>query len=223
MKIDWQAYLDGSLNAPERAAAEQELLKNPDAARELQGLEDFISLIRQQAMADEVPIDRLQYLIPKAAARPERRKWPVLGWAGGLAVAATVTAILLNSGTSDSFDLITNDPAVASRWASSKLEVAVPRMDLGPDAELFYVHEGAEKCCFDYRVGGKVYHVNLGRRPNELNLQGRAVKLATGQTAFVDRGIRWSQSGYSLYVVGPDMAVSRQLADRTSERLIQGA
>ena len=148
----------------------------------------------------------------------------MLGWAGGLAVAATIAgAILLNSGTPDSLDLITDDPEVASRWASGKLDIAVPRMDLGPDAKLFYVHEGAEKCCFDYRVGGEVYHVNLGRRPNELSLRGRAVKLATGHTAFVDRGIRWTQSGYSLYVVGPDMAVSRKLADRTSATLIQGA
>jgi hypothetical protein len=224
VRIDWQAYLDGSLTESERAAAEHELQTNPYALRELQGLERFISSVKSHALAENVPIRRLEAMMPKAESRPALRRLQLVGWTAGLAAAATIAAaILLNSGQSEVWELITDDPAVASKWASAKLDAEVPRMDLGPDAKLMYVHEGAEKCCFDYRVGGEVYHVNLGRRPNELNLRGRAIKLATGETAFVDGGIRWTQAGYSLYVVGPNDAVSQRLADRTSAVLFQGA
>lgn len=58
-KIDWQAYLDGSLNAEERHQAEELLKSDPVAQKELDGLKEFCQIIKEQGLSEAVPTDRL--------------------------------------------------------------------------------------------------------------------------------------------------------------------
>ena len=59
-KIDWQAYLDGSLTPEEYEIAEQQLQSDPAAQRSVAGLREFRDSIKSASLADPVPTDRLQ-------------------------------------------------------------------------------------------------------------------------------------------------------------------
>ncbi len=224
MKIDWQAYLDGSLTESEQRAADQLLLSDPQARRELEGLENFVSTIRNVGLSEEVPLTRLAAYLPQTGSR---KSWlPRLSWAMGLAATA-IAAILIvpqmlanpDSGN----EIYTSDPIAATSWAEKKLRMDIPIMDLGQDAELFYVHEGKEKCCFDYRVKGDTYHVNVRRDNRGIALEGQPMKLKTGIPAGMGRGVRWRESQYEFFIVGPKPEVSLDLANRTSGLLVQRA
>ena len=223
MRIDWQAYLDGSLDAEARVQAERELRENPAAQRELEGLRSFVSCVRNACLCEEVPFDRLNALVPQSdKLKPRvRAVWP--RWAFGLAAAAVLAfAFFRFTGqgpTALPDALTTSDPVVAARWATSRLSMPIPAIDLGSDAPLFYAHGYGGRCCFDYKVAGDTYHVNIERRSNRAATDGRQVQLATGINAFMKRGVKWTQSDYDLFVVGPDPNVSLDVANRTSAQL----
>ena len=227
MRIDWQSYLDGSQPEDERAIADQALREDLQAKRELDGLRSFVGSIRSAALAEEVPIDRLAALLPKAEPKPKRNWFPQLGWATGLAAAATIGTVLIRSqlaGPSETEqEIFTNDFSVASTWASNKLSMNVPALNLGSDAKLFFVHESGDKCCFDYKVEGKTYHVNVRAKRSSPVPKGESVTLANGQSAIVNRGVHWNQGKFEFYVVGPDSDTSLDLANRTSSLISEKA
>ncbi|MBC8064997.1 MAG: hypothetical protein H7Y17_09215 [Chlorobia bacterium] len=227
MKIDWQSYLDGSLPSDERAMAEQALREDLQAQRELEGLREFVSTVRSAALAEEVPLERLAAFLPRTEEKPKRNWLPQLGWATGFAAAAAIGTILIRSqlaGPSETeHEIFTSNFSVASTWASSKLSMNVPALDLGSDAKLFFVHESGDKCCFDYKVKGKTYHVNVRAKQSAPWIQGESVKLANGQSATINRGVHWNQGQYEFYVVGPDSDTSLDLANRTSTLINQKA
>lgn len=222
MKIDWQAYLDGSLDTESKAQAERELRENPAANKELEGLQAFVGCIRSACLAESVPLERLNQLVPEtlAPARARPRFFPRL--AIGFAAAAVLAIAFfrfVGQGTSAlPKDLITDDPVAAAQWASTRLAMNVPPIDLGSDAPIFYAHGYGDRCCFDYKLDGKTYHVNIERRSGAVKV-GREVKLSSGDTAFVDRGVRWVQGRYEMFIVGPETSVSLDLANRTSLQL----
>ncbi len=196
------------------------LTQDPKAQKELAGLKNFVQDVRSAALQEEVPLTRLMAMLPDPA--PKRSWLPKIVWSTGLAAAA-ILAIWLVVPKSQAPSLLvseiyTNDPVVATNWAAQKLQTFVPTMDMGDDAELFFVHEGGDRCCFDYKVNGKTYHVNIragGGKPGP----GTPTKLENGQTVMVGQGVRWNQNGYDLHIVGPDDAVNVKLANRTSELL----
>lgn len=224
--IDWQAYMDGSLAEEERMAAEHRLQTDPQARRELDGLQNFIGTVRNVGLSEDVPIDRLVAFLPSTESR-KRKSWlPRLSWAMGLAATAVAAVLIVPQiiGKSNaSTDLYTSDPIAATSWAKRKLNMDIPVMDLGQDAKLFYVHEGKDRCCFDYEVDGETYHVNVRRDNRGVPLEGRSVRLKTGVDAGVSRGVRWRERQYEFFIVGPDSDVSLDLADRTSALLNQRA
>src|SRR5262245_19160258 len=90
--VNWQAYLDGSMEAADRAAADRLLRESEDARRELDGLKKFIAEIRRQAIAEEVPLARLHGMIPRA--EPKRRSFvPVFALAAACIVLVSFFAI----------------------------------------------------------------------------------------------------------------------------------
>ena len=222
MRVDWQAYLDGSLDAAARAHAERELRENPAARNELEGLKSFVSCVREACLCEEVPLDRLNALMPAPEPRRSAARTAVPRWTYGLAAAAVLAFAYFKFGMQGPAtlpdSLTTTDPVVAAQWASAKLSMNVPAIRLGEDAPLFFAHGYGERCCFDYKVNGQAYHVNVERRGTQ-EVDGREVRLETGERAFVQRGVKWSQGDYFLYVVGPDPEVSLDLANRTSAQL----
>lgn len=225
MKIDWQAYLDGSLNESERAAADQLLLSDSSARRELDGLQNFVSTIRNVGQAEEIPLARLTALLPEAKKKSSPAWFRQVGWLAGAAAAAVIAVLLISppipaKGSRNS-ELYTSSPATATTWAIDKLKMDLPIMDLGSDAELFYVHEGKGKCCFDYKVHGDTYHVNVRPDNRGIALEGRQIKLRTGVPAGVDRGVRWREKKMEFFIVGPNPNVSVDLANRTSDLVFQ--
>jgi hypothetical protein len=220
MKFDWQAYLDGSMPPEQRTVARQELETSAAARAELDGLKSMIEIVRLQGLAEEVPLERLSALIP-ANEKPARNL--MFRWAGALAAVGAIGAgiffVTRPNVPFDSVEFATSDAALASRWAGHKLAAELPPMDLGGDAPLFYVHEGRGKCCFDYRVDGGVYHVNIRTKPGDGKPTGKDVRLPNGKEALIDRGVWLKQGRYEVFVVGPQPKISVDLASRTSTLL----
>ncbi len=219
MSIDWQAYLDKSLPEEEMLRAEEELKINASARKEFEGLLEFLRGVRAAGLTEQVPFARLEALVP-SAPKAQPRRAPV--WAGGLGLAASIVFGLiyfLNGSPTvpSASEFETSDPVQASLWASSKLKTKVPVIDLGSQIPLTYVHEGPDRCCFDYKVAGNTYHVNISNSVGGKRSEGRKVLLTSGNSAYVGKGVRWSQGGFDFVILGQDDQVSLKLAERTSE------
>lgn len=225
MRIDWQAYMDGSLSDSERVVAEQMLLSDPKARRELEGLENFVSTIRNVGISEDVPMERLNALLP-AYKKQAKRSWiPRLAFGATMAAAAAMAAILIAPRIlgPERNELETSNPVTATAWAAKHLQMDIPVMDLGSGTELFLVHEGKGKCCFDYKVHGDTYHVNVRPDNRGMKLEGQPVTLQTGVPAGLGRGVRWREKNYEFFIVGPKPDTSLDLANRTSKLLVQRA
>ncbi|MBN9501453.1 MAG: hypothetical protein BGO01_01395 [Armatimonadetes bacterium 55-13] len=217
-QVDWQAYLDGSLSPEDRAAADRLLDTSPDAQEQLAGLRVFIASVREAGRSEEVPLARLEALVP--TIRPPW--WRRGAWLTASAVAAIlVLAIYLrpsapNATLSDR--LVTNDPVVAAQWVQSSMPFRVPTIDLGPSMPLKLIHHTDKSCCFDYLVHGKIYHVNVYEK-GERRGSGREIKLKCGTTAYVGHGVHWEQNDLAFYVIGPDESTSVEVATLASSQL----
>lgn len=222
MKIDLQAYLDGSMDPQERLRAEDLLQHDPQAKRELDGLELFVQTVRVQALQEEIPFDRLAALIPQpnVKSEPQRHWWPRLELVGLAACIALACLFVAPSFfTQATVELETKDPVYASQWASDRMAMNVPVLDLGPDAPMFRVHEGKGRCCFDYQIDGKTYHLNVRPKGSMEDRPGDPIVLASGQPATQGSSVRWTQGAYDLSLNGPDAKVEKNLADRASKIL----
>jgi hypothetical protein len=221
-KIDWQAYRDGSLSQEDVDFAETQLLTDPTARRELDGLSKFVGAVKASGKSMDIPLSRLEKLIPGPKERsPNRWVW------GALAAAALIpVAFLLRPTSEDSageFGLTTKDPVAAAQWLQPKFAFHVPALSLGPDAPLEFVHHGGNSsCCLDYAFRGNVYHVNLLRKGTDFARSGRHVRLSSGIEATVGRSISWTQGGWDLHVVGPVPADRLEVASRASMQLQSG-
>ncbi|HJP83922.1 MAG TPA: hypothetical protein VJ835_10500 [Fimbriimonadaceae bacterium] len=214
MKIDWQAFRDGSLPEQEMALAREELRTNPEATRSLESLDQFIEAVRQEALREEVPLSRLESLIP--STKPETRRLSWYWLPAGAAVAAALALFLVNFPSETSKGALeTNDPVVATNWVKEQQSFDLPTMDLGSDVPIVRVHEGGDICCFDYQVKGKTYHLNVGKNPS-IQMIGDRKMLPNGREVYVGRGVRWLQAGYDLRIEGPDKQVLLDLANRAS-------
>jgi|GEM_PF-5064157 len=215
-QIDWQAYLDGSLTPEERTRAEQILAESEDARREVDGLKSFLSTLREAALNERVPMDRLEALIP-AATKP-RWNWRLAGV--GLAAAATIALFLLiPRGPNVHDDLIeTSDPVVAANWVQPLMPFKVPPIRLGGDRPLVLLHHTRTSCCFDFRVKGSIYHVNVFSPP--VRTEGKEVTLSTGISARQKgRRVGWSQNDLVFVVAGQNPETSLEVASAASESL----
>ncbi len=218
MKVNWQAYLDQSLSEAEMRVAEHELANNPSARQELNGLKNFLVTVRNVGQAEEVPLERLSRLLP---VQPTKKSWiPRIAWSAGL-VATIIAGVWFLQPQPTRVEIYTSNPFEATQWAKQRLGMDIPVMDLGSDAQLFLVHEGKQRCCFDYRVHGDTYHVNVRADDRGIRLEGTPVTLQTGTPAAIDRGVRWRERKFEFFIVGPQKNISLDLANRTSKLLTQ--
>lgn len=217
-RMDWQAYLDGSL-APEQQVEAERMLKEDEGARkELEALKRFVGDIRAASLREEVPLDRLAAMIPS-------EKKPRFHWAiptATLAAAAAIAAILFFKGAptpvAEADVKFTSDVTVATNWVQPKMRFKVPEIDLGATMPLVRVHHGADSCCFDYDVHGRTYHINVLDK-GAPERKGKPVKLQDGRTAYMSRGVYWKQGDLAFYVVGPDRNTALEVASAASSRL----
>lgn len=220
MKIDWQAYMDGSMGGEERLRAEDALQNDPKAQCELDGLKYFVQTVKVQALQEDIPYDRLAALIPQPVVKPKVQWWSRFEFAG-LAASLVLAVVfiapsLMNRVVSE---IETKNPVVASQWASDRLAMNVPVLDLGEDAPMFRVHEGKGRCCFDYHFEGKTYHLNVRPKGTMDDRPGDPITLATGYAASLGTSVRWTQGAYDLSLSGPDEKAEKELANRASKIL----
>lgn len=223
-RIDWQAYRDGSLSVEEAELAERQLLSDPAARRELEGLSQFVGAVRSSAKSVDVPLSRLEKLIPspKVTQRTHSGVWITLAAAAVIAIAFLLRPKDQNTPT-DEFGFKTTDPVAAAQWLQPKFAFHVPALNLGADAPLEFVHRGGNSsCCLDYAYRGNVYHVNFLKKGTDRVRNGRPIKLASGLNAVEGRGVSWSQGEWDLHIVGPVDADRIELASRTSRELESG-
>lgn len=98
-KIDWQAYLDGSLTGETLQRAEEALANDPTARAELDGLKSFRSVLKSAAMKEVVPELGLLATM-KQVVRENRKPWfarPSVLLPVAVAASALVMAVMFAS------------------------------------------------------------------------------------------------------------------------------
>ncbi|MBS1714146.1 MAG: hypothetical protein JST30_07390 [Armatimonadetes bacterium] len=209
MRIDWQAYDDGSLGPAERAVADQALATDPSAQAELEGLRRLKSAV--SAMSTEpVPIRRLESVFyrPKSTWR-----WATL--AAVLVVATFAWAwIVFKRPTEIRFDLVGARPAVsveglesARLWLAAEAALDVPEGSL-PVLPVKRVYRGTGWGCIEYEVGQ--HSVSLYVRKSHGTVKGLSTDFKYGHDVAVVRSqdrpaLLWEDAGIEFLAVGQDV------------------
>ncbi len=98
-KINWQAYLDGSLSQEDQAIAEQLLLSDPKAKSELQGLIDFKNSLKSACLEEVVPYSNLNRFLNETV-KANKVPWyakPMFMVPTAIAAVALASAVVLFS------------------------------------------------------------------------------------------------------------------------------
>lgn len=229
-RIDWQAYLDGSLSPEAIADAERALRDDPAATREFEGLQAFRAALREAGAAEPVPEMRLEALLQRTASQRtvlSRRRFSIAG-SMALAAAAIWAFFALDlpryadplrldhSPTREM--LLTANPTEAAQWVSTKVGFNAPAIDLGTSANLTTIRRGDGWACYDYEVDGKAYYLYMCPNPEGTG-DAPSITLPNGKSVLKGRGLRWRQNGMCYYLRGPDDEVEARLAVQAMERI----
>lgn len=126
MRIDWQAYMDGSLSADEKAFADRMLAEQPEAKHELASLQAFRRQVRDAGRKEAVPHARLNAML--AATRPKPIRWQRVTFA--TAAAATLLLAGWFAFTRIPITAETSDPVQIQQIALEAGGAWVPRLNL---------------------------------------------------------------------------------------------
>jgi len=209
VRIDWQAYDDGSLGPAERAMADQALASDPHARAELEGLRRLKSAI-QEMKSEAVPIRRLE----AAFERPRvSLRWALV--VGALLIGALTWAwVVFIRPTEIRFDLVGARPSVsvegvesARIWLAAEAGLDVPEGSL-PVLPVKRVFRGTEWGSVEYEVGQ--HTVLLYVRKQKGTLKGLRTDMKFGHDVAVVRsdgqpGLLWEDSGFEFLAVGRDV------------------
>jgi hypothetical protein len=219
-RIDWQAYLDGTLGKEELAIAEQALKTDPCARRELDALKKFILLVGNSARSEMVPTRRFEFLIPRPAPNHVFRKFlfalvPVAVFAGAWYQTSRDTARLDQTPVTEIVHM--RDPQQASTWATEQLGTGVPVVTLKGRARMCLARRGNGWAAFDYHVGRDRYSLIVSPDPTPLLGKPR-IRIASNQFV-TSRGVGWEQKGLAFYLTGPSPEMRISLACAASEEI----
>jgi hypothetical protein len=213
-RIDWQAYLDGSLPPDLAREAERLLREDPRVRRELQALKGFIGQVRSSALSEFVPAGRFESLMPRRR-KPNRafRKSvfslvPLAVLAGAWHVTGQDPARLDRSPVLATSR--TEDPAQAATFAASYLMAGAPKVALDGRAQLCTTRAGAGWAAYDYRVGEDRYSLYISR--DATPFRKRPQRTIEGERYVSSHGVGWEQKGLAFYVAGPEPGVRTSLA-----------
>jgi hypothetical protein len=194
-RIDWQAYLDGSIEPGERREAERLLREDPQAQRELDGLKSFVSAVRQAGLSEA----------PQAGGRRGRAALKV--GAGLLATAAvlilafflTLDPMRLNRApTRETFAI--ESPTEAASWVVEKTGMPAPELPLG-EARLIGARYGRGWACYDYQLEGNDYFLYMSRDATPLQKAERVVE-RDGMRYYLGQGVGWEHGELAFYLRG---------------------
>lgn len=202
MSVNWQAYLDGSLDLDQRHTADELLSRSEDARRQLQTLVDFRRKIKEAGHSAPVPLASLERGLKSIAMRPRtaigRRAW---GGALALSAVAMMAALyvwLVPQPIEDT-NFATNSPAEASRWVASKTGMAATPYSIA-GGKLIMAEAGNGWGCFCWSVDGEIIHVAL--RQDDAQIQGLTRQVRNGKEIFVGKAIGFRSGGLTYYVHG---------------------
>jgi hypothetical protein len=215
MRIDWQAFEDGTLNPAEQEQAELQLKSDPQARQQLEGLREFRRAIKEAARSETAP--NLERLMPT----PQGARRPVFKWAYAPAIAAVILLLLfgwravvydpLRLDLTPTAQVIAIDaPTEAASWVSSHAGFSAPPITLEPEAELVGARFGEGWACYDYSVDGQPVYLYMSpverAPPRTLDVQMNDRRFAVG------KGIGWNGERLAYYIRGGDPEIRRRLA-----------
>ncbi|RIK00225.1 MAG: hypothetical protein DCC46_05555 [Armatimonadetes bacterium] len=215
MNVDWQSYLDGSLEGEELRQAESLLAADARAQAEFEALKRLRSAVRQAALTEAVPIGSLRRCLSQVVqtpreARPAPRPWFQWSFAAAAAILVLVMALswFQPSGSPFGSDLVAvngqmiSDPAFARDWLRQNASLGpVPMVNLAGLADLNHCCYGTGWACYEFMVEGKEYKLVIRERTEQLPGQKR---LVDGVPFYVDEGICWSCPNFTYQVLGGD-------------------
>lgn len=230
---DWQSYEDGSMTPEERAAADQLLKTSEEARRELAGLQSFRRAVRQAALQERPPMDRLTAGLKQITqdSPPKRIGWRSVRGIGlaAAACAAIAGAFLIQSrpvSAPQEANVVAEaynpapTPALAQVQVRSASQLAaflreesgmnVPAVTLAGMASPEGAAYGKGWCCYDFKVDGRVVHIYI--RPKDSAMGGRPAFDHKGMPMYRQGGIGWNCSGWTYFVSGAPDDVLRKIA-----------
>jgi hypothetical protein len=231
--MDWQSYEDGSMSEEQRKAADELLRTSEEARRELAGLQSFRKAVRQAALQERPPMDRLAAGLKQVTqqAPPRRVSWNAVrgfGLAAAACLALAAVFIFQNQASApqppvavaeEAFDP-SPTPALAQVQVRSAAQAAaflreesglkVPTVSLAGMASPEGAAYGKGWCCYDFKVDGQVVHIYI--RPKDGSLGGKPAFDHKGMPMFRQGGIGWNCSGWTYFVSGAPDDVLRKVA-----------
>lgn len=225
-EIDWGAYLDGSVTDAERARIETLLASSEAARADFEGFKEFRAALRNAALADPVPIERLEALLAKAAGRKSRSVFaPRVAFA--LAAAAAILALIgwrtwfydpmlplvMRVGAS----LETSDPVSAAQWVSQRTGWHVPVVTLAGMGQFIGVELGDDWFCYDFDVRGRRVHLFMHSDKERFN--GLKATEVANHRLFLGDGVGWTCCHLAYVLKGADRSLLIECALRMEAEL----
>lgn len=204
--MDWQAYLDGTLDPETRAEAERRLLKDPTARRELEGLRAFVVATRGAMVAEPVPIGNLRRALRKASQPPwlPATRWAFAGVAITVALAAIWTQAMMDPIRLDRTPVegtfATMSPVAASQWVGQQARIPAPVLRLPCGARFDEARYGREWAALAFEHDGVMFELLMSRCAKPFD--GARVLTRDGREFYVGKGIGWKQGRFAYYLRG---------------------
>lgn len=215
MRPDWKSYLDGSMPLAERERVHAELERNPTLRRDFEGYQEFVSTLRERALAEPMP--NLSFALPRP---PLIRK--SLLWVGAAALAGAVTfyaaqprepeAIAVGPVFPDSPEIdrqVGNEPAKLSDWLVRRTSLNAPKVALKGVAQLESASYARDWAGYEFTCSaGKVrlrFAAKDGFEPCQTQRIGNSTFYRSG-------GLGWRQNGLSFYLTGDPKVQLEKLA-----------
>ncbi len=222
-RVDWQAYLDGSLSGTDREAAESMLAEDPGARAELEGLKAFRTAIRLAA-SEEAPIGALEGALQRTVFGASETKAPrtrrIWAWPVAAAAAAAILFFLFRGPTISSGEigsLATADAVAAARWAKDRVGIASPAVSLAGMGRLELVHCGRGWACFDYVVDGQRFHLYV--TPAKGDWAGCEEREVGGRRYYVGDDVGWTAGTLAFRVKGGTEELRLRIAEQAANEI----
>ena len=239
-KIDWQAYLDGSLSPAEMQAAKEILASDPHANGEFEGLKALREEIKRQAHGEHVPLESLNSSL-KQIVRENKTPWfaksAVLVPTAIAACALVAFAVfsptsqvnpinppkVAQAQTVDlqlspfQAEIEEHDPVKAAKWLAEKLDRPAPVLTLAnaQGSELDGVECGY--CWIAYKVSYKGEHYTLyGRKESDRFDKMPPTECGDKTLYELSDGIAWRCKGDMSYVLKGGNAKDRRTLAETA-------